>query len=86
MYQVFQYTIAAVTRLVDKDAHDQFRALARGANVIVADPLNRKLNGTRSDLRPTSDEASETLSATATLVGDGAPPEEYVGTLGGRGW
>lgn len=56
---------------------------ARGANAIITDPLNRKPNGTRVDLRPTFDEPFEYFSATAIWIGDGERPEKHLGTLGG---
>ncbi|MEG3170601.1 hypothetical protein U1708_00080 [Sphingomonas sp. ZB1N12] len=55
---------------------------ARGANAIITDPLNRRLNGTRVDLRPTLDNSFEYFSATAIWIGDGEPPRKYLGTLG----
>lgn len=56
---------------------------ARGANAIVTDPLNRKPNGTRVDLRLTLDDPFKYFSATAIWIGDGKRPEKYLGTLGG---
>jgi len=55
---------------------------ARGANAIITDPLNRRLNGTRVDLRPTLDNPFDYFSATAIWIGDGEPPRKYLGTLG----
>lgn len=65
----------------------QLRELAgaRGANAIINDPLNRKLNGTRVDLRPTLEAPFEFFSATAIWIGAGERPEKHLGTLGGRG-
>jgi len=57
---------------------------ARGANGIITDPLNRELNGTRVDLRPGLDDTFGYFSATAIWIGDGKPPEKYLGTLGVR--
>lgn len=57
---------------------------ARGANAIITDPLNRRLNGTRVDLRPTLDNPFDYFSATAIWIGDGEPPQKYLGTLGGH--
>lgn len=64
----------------------QLRELAgaRGANAIVTDPLNRQLNGTRVDLRPTLDNPFEYFSATAIWIGEGERPETHLGTLGAR--
>ena len=64
----------------------QLRELAgsRGANAIITDPLNRKLNGTRVDLRPTLDEPFQYFSATAIWIGEGERPEKYLGTLHDR--
>lgn len=64
----------------------QLRELAgaRGANAIITDPLNRKLNGTRVNLRPTLDDPFEYFSATAIWIGDGERPEKHLGTLGGH--
>lgn len=64
----------------------QLRELAgaRGANAIITDPLNRELNGTRVDLRPTLDKPFEYFSATAIWIGEGERPEKHLGTLGGR--
>ena len=56
---------------------------ARGANAIITDPLNRKLNGTRVDLRLTLDDPFKYFSATAIWIGEGERPEKYLGTLGG---
>ncbi|WP_415644176.1 hypothetical protein [Sphingomonas antarctica] len=60
----------------------QLRELAgvRGANAIITDPLNRQLNGTRIDLRPTLDDPFEYFSATAIWIGEGDQPEKRLGT------
>lgn len=68
-------------QLLERELRDL--AGARGANAIVTDPLNRKLNGTRVDLRPTLDNPFDYFSATAIWIGDGERPEKYLGTLGG---
>ena len=52
---------------------------SRGANGIITDPLNRKLNGTRVDLRPTLDDPFQYFSATAIWIGEGERPEKYLG-------
>lgn len=61
----------------------QLRQLAgaRGANAIITDPLNRQLNGTRMDWRPTLDDPFEYFSATAIWIGEGERPEKQLGTL-----
>lgn len=58
---------------------------ARGANAIVPDPLNRPLNGTRIDLRPTFDKPFQYFSATAIWIGDGERPVKDLGALGRHG-
>lgn len=57
---------------------------ARGANAIIMDPLNRRLNGTRIVVGPTLDDPFKYYRATAIWIGDGPRPEKYLGTLGGR--
>lgn len=51
---------------------------ARGANAIILDPLNRRLNGVRIDLKPTLDEPFEYFSATAIWIGEGRRPERTI--------
>lgn len=64
----------------------QLRELAgsRGANAIITDPLNRQLNGTRVDLTPTLNDPFKYFSATAIWIGEGSPPEKYLGTIRGH--
>ena len=64
----------------------QLRGLAgaRGANAIIADPLNRKLNGTRIAFGPTLDDPFKYFSAIAIWIGEGERPEKYLGTLNVR--
>ena len=64
-------------QLLERELRDL--AGARGANAIVTDPLNRKLNGTRVDFRPTLDDPFDYFSATAIWIGDGERPEKYLG-------
>lgn len=73
---------STLPRVLERQLRDM--AGARGANAIITDPLNRKLNGTRLDLGPTFDEPFEYFSATAVWIGDGEPPRKYLGTLRGR--
>lgn len=56
---------------------------ARGANAIIMDPLNRRLNGTRVVVGLTLDKPFKYYKATAIWIGDGPKPEKYLGTLGG---
>ena len=55
---------------------------ARGANAIITNPLNRRLNGVWVDLQPTLDNSFDYFSATAIWIGDGEPPQKYLGILG----
>ncbi|BCA62726.1 hypothetical protein HMP09_1960 [Sphingomonas sp. HMP9] len=66
------------------ERHLRALAGARGANAIITDPLNRQLNGTRVDLRPTLDNPFEYFSATAIWIGEGERPEKHLGTLNAR--
>ena len=54
---------------------------ARGANAIILDPLNRRLNGTRVVVGLSLDKPFRYFNATAIWVGDGPRPEKYLGTL-----
>ncbi len=54
---------------------------ARGANAVIMDPLNRKPNSLRIDLRPTLEKPFEYFSATPIWVGEGERPEKYLGTV-----
>lgn len=56
---------------------------ARGANAIIMDPLNRRLNGTRVVVGLSLEKPFEYYKATAIWIGDGPRPERYHGTLGG---
>ena len=72
-------------KVAPRELESQLRQLAgaRGANAIVTDPLNRKPNGTRVDLKPTLDNPFDYFSATAIWIGDGERPVKYLGTMGG---
>lgn len=56
---------------------------ARGANAIIMDPLNRRLNGTRVVVGLSLEKPFKYYKATAIWIGDGPRPEKYLGTLGG---
>lgn len=55
---------------------------ARGANAIIMDPLNRRLNGTRVVVGLSLDKPFKYYKATAIWIGDGSRPEKYLGTIG----
>ena len=71
--------------VLPRELERQLRVMAgaRGANALIMDPLNRRLNGTRAVVGPSFNEPFEYFKATAIWIGDGPRPEKYLGTLGG---
>lgn len=51
---------------------------SKGANALILAPTNRKLNGTRVDLRVQFDNPFDYFAGTAIWVGEGVPPVRII--------